>query len=128
MIVISIHFVIICDVLLWRTYETHPALSFKSRCDIARVHYCVCVWGVGILKIPTISTFPNAPWHDNHYLHGPRFCYFLFLSWTTTWGFEVLVCVIPIICQYLLAKYPMFPVFVVCNSHMYMNPAPYSSS
>jgi hypothetical protein len=45
MIVISIHFVIICDVLLWRTYETHLALSFKSRCDIARVHYCVCVWG-----------------------------------------------------------------------------------
>jgi hypothetical protein len=88
---------------------------------------CVCGGG-GILKIPTISTFPNAPWHDNHYLHGPRFCYFLFLSWTTTWGFEVLVCVIPIICQYLLAKYPMFPVFVVCNSHMYMNPAPYSSS
>jgi hypothetical protein len=30
---ISIHFVIICDVLLWRTYETHPALSFKSECD-----------------------------------------------------------------------------------------------
>jgi hypothetical protein len=27
---ISIHFVIICDVLHWRTYETHPALSFKS--------------------------------------------------------------------------------------------------
>jgi hypothetical protein len=30
---ISIHFVIICEVLLWRTYETHSALSFKSRCD-----------------------------------------------------------------------------------------------
>jgi hypothetical protein len=30
---ISIHFVIICDVLLWRTYETHPALSLKSGCD-----------------------------------------------------------------------------------------------
>jgi hypothetical protein len=30
---ISIHFVIICDVLLWCTYETHPALSLKSRCD-----------------------------------------------------------------------------------------------
>jgi hypothetical protein len=27
---ISIHFVIICDVLLWRIYETHPTLSFKS--------------------------------------------------------------------------------------------------
>jgi hypothetical protein len=30
---ISIHLVIICVVLLWRTYETHPALSLKSRCD-----------------------------------------------------------------------------------------------
>ena len=30
---ISIHFVIICVVLLWRTYETHPALSLKSECD-----------------------------------------------------------------------------------------------
>jgi hypothetical protein len=30
---ISIHSVIICVVLLWRTYETHPALSLKSGCD-----------------------------------------------------------------------------------------------
>jgi hypothetical protein len=30
---ISIHFVIICDVLLSRTYETHPTLSLKSGCD-----------------------------------------------------------------------------------------------
>jgi hypothetical protein len=30
---ISIHFVIICDVLIWRTYETHPTLSLKSGCD-----------------------------------------------------------------------------------------------
>jgi hypothetical protein len=30
---ISIYFVIICDVLLWRTYETRPALSLKSECD-----------------------------------------------------------------------------------------------
>jgi hypothetical protein len=50
---ISIHFVIICDVLLWRTYETHPALSLKSGCDI----------GVVINKVshlvgqPFISTF-----------------------------------------------------------------------
>jgi hypothetical protein len=33
---ISIHLVIICVVLLWRTYETHLALSLKSGCDI----YC----------------------------------------------------------------------------------------
>jgi hypothetical protein len=30
---ISIHYVIICDVLSWRTYETHPALSLKTGCD-----------------------------------------------------------------------------------------------
>jgi hypothetical protein len=30
---IPIHFVIICDVLLWRTYGTYPALSLKSGCD-----------------------------------------------------------------------------------------------
>jgi hypothetical protein len=32
-IFISIHFVITCVVLLWRTYETHPTLSLKSGCD-----------------------------------------------------------------------------------------------
>jgi hypothetical protein len=32
-IFISVHSVIICVVLPWRTYETHPALSFKSGCD-----------------------------------------------------------------------------------------------
>jgi hypothetical protein len=31
---ISIHSVIICEFLPWRTYETHPALSFNSGCDI----------------------------------------------------------------------------------------------
>jgi hypothetical protein len=31
---ISIHLVIVCVVLLWRTYETHPGLPLKSRCDI----------------------------------------------------------------------------------------------
>jgi hypothetical protein len=35
---ISIHFVIICVVLLWRTYETHLTLSLKSGCDTAEVH------------------------------------------------------------------------------------------
>jgi hypothetical protein len=30
---ISVHFVIICVVLLWRTYETLPALSLKSGCN-----------------------------------------------------------------------------------------------
>jgi hypothetical protein len=29
---ISIHFIIISDVLHWRTYEMHLALSLKSRC------------------------------------------------------------------------------------------------
>jgi hypothetical protein len=30
---ISIHLVIICVVLLWRTYKTHPSLPLKSGCD-----------------------------------------------------------------------------------------------
>jgi hypothetical protein len=30
---ISIHSVIMCVVLPWRTYEMHPALSLKSGCD-----------------------------------------------------------------------------------------------
>jgi hypothetical protein len=30
---ISIHFVVICDVLLWRTYEMLLTLSLKSGCD-----------------------------------------------------------------------------------------------
>jgi hypothetical protein len=30
---ISIHYIIICVVISWRTYETHPTLSFKSGCD-----------------------------------------------------------------------------------------------
>jgi hypothetical protein len=34
---ISILLVIICVVLLWRTYETHPTLSLKSRCDILTI-------------------------------------------------------------------------------------------
>jgi hypothetical protein len=36
---ISIHFVIICDDLPWRTYETHPALSFKSGCDTTQLEF-----------------------------------------------------------------------------------------
>jgi hypothetical protein len=34
----SIHLVIICVILLWHTYETHPALSLKSGCDSRREH------------------------------------------------------------------------------------------
>jgi hypothetical protein len=30
---ISIHLVIVCVVLLWHTYETHPGLLLKSGCD-----------------------------------------------------------------------------------------------
>jgi hypothetical protein len=30
---ISIHLVILCVVLIWRTYETHPALPPKSGCE-----------------------------------------------------------------------------------------------
>jgi hypothetical protein len=30
---ISMHYVIMCVVLPWRTYEMHPALSLKFGCD-----------------------------------------------------------------------------------------------
>jgi hypothetical protein len=38
---ISIHFVIICNVLLWHTYETHPTLSLKFGCDISPSKFSV---------------------------------------------------------------------------------------
>jgi hypothetical protein len=38
---ISMHSVIICVVLPWRTYETHPALSLKSGCDILDLNFFV---------------------------------------------------------------------------------------
>jgi hypothetical protein len=40
---ISIHFVIICGVLLWRTYETHPTLSLKFGCDRSRIRAMLTV-------------------------------------------------------------------------------------
>jgi hypothetical protein len=49
----SIHLVIICVVLLWRTYETHLALPLKSGCDIFRacVHLFVHVWCIVHLSL-----------------------------------------------------------------------------
>jgi hypothetical protein len=35
----SIHSIIICVVLLWRTYEMHPTLSLKSECDMYLLIY-----------------------------------------------------------------------------------------
>jgi hypothetical protein len=54
---ISLHFVIICVVLLWRTYVTHPALSLKSLCDTRSVSptappHLPCVMTCG----PSLST------------------------------------------------------------------------
>jgi hypothetical protein len=31
---ISIHLVIVCVLLLWHTYETHPGLPLKSGCNM----------------------------------------------------------------------------------------------
>jgi hypothetical protein len=39
---ICIHFVIICDVLLWRTYETHLTLPLKPGCD----KFCLCCYSL----------------------------------------------------------------------------------
>jgi hypothetical protein len=52
---ISIHFVIICDGLLWRTYETHPTFSLKSGCDKPPV-------SDGRVRALTSSLPPAAQW------------------------------------------------------------------
>jgi hypothetical protein len=50
---ISIHLVIICVVLLWRTYETHPTLPLKSRCDTPSLLIC---WSANInVSIATVT-------------------------------------------------------------------------
>jgi hypothetical protein len=39
---ISMHSIIMCVVLFWRTYEMHPALSLKFGCDSVPVwHFFV---------------------------------------------------------------------------------------
>jgi hypothetical protein len=48
---ISIHFVIIYVVLLWRTYETHPALSLKSGCDKEWFFLNARIWSFGFYVI-----------------------------------------------------------------------------
>jgi hypothetical protein len=54
-IFISTHFDIICDVLLWRTYETHPAVSLKSGCDT------VVVW---LVSGPSLLASPCNYWRE----------------------------------------------------------------
>jgi hypothetical protein len=50
---ISIHLVIIYVVLLWRTYETHPALPLKSGCDTPSLLIC---WSANInVSITTVT-------------------------------------------------------------------------
>jgi hypothetical protein len=57
---ISIHFVIICDVLLWRTYEMHPALSLKSGCDSMSGRSIILAQATtGEIILKGISTAPN---------------------------------------------------------------------
>jgi hypothetical protein len=53
---ISIHFVIICVVLLWPTYETQPALSLKSGCDSSGVGQ---TGGSASSHTPVSSIMPN---------------------------------------------------------------------
>jgi hypothetical protein len=54
---ISIHLVIICVVLLWRTYDTHSGLPLKSRCDslqIAQGQHCLLPSATWITLSPCI--------------------------------------------------------------------------
>jgi hypothetical protein len=75
---ISIHFVIICDVLSWRTYETHLALSFKSGCDkrgpstVYRICATARKWLVTINTTPTISIHVTQAFQLSHSLHRAR--------------------------------------------------------
>jgi hypothetical protein len=60
---ISRYSIIICVVLSWRTYETHPALSFKCGCDITGVFQTwrslrvKSGWVIGCLTRPTIMWY-----------------------------------------------------------------------
>jgi hypothetical protein len=42
-IFISIHWVIVCVGLLWRTYEMHPGLPLKSGCDRSGIRWMLTV-------------------------------------------------------------------------------------
>ena len=56
---ISMHSVIICVVLPWRTYEMHPALSLKSGCDTGSPNF-EQFSGLLTSKFPTsTSTSPS---------------------------------------------------------------------
>jgi hypothetical protein len=46
---ISMHSVIMCVVLPWRTYEMHPDLSLKSGCDIQSAYQSM--FGIDLLQI-----------------------------------------------------------------------------
>jgi hypothetical protein len=82
---ISIHFVIIYDVLLWRTYETRPALSLKSGCDRranfgARECNGACsgdnsgapTAGTALAPAPALGTAACLPWHGSESDVGRR--------------------------------------------------------
>jgi hypothetical protein len=64
---ISIHFVIICDDLPWRTYKTNPALSFKSGCDTLSHHLLSRTMHFTMEDPPSIvrrkSILPNMLYH-----------------------------------------------------------------
>jgi hypothetical protein len=59
--IISIHFVIICDVLLWRTYEIHLTLSLKSGCDMHQASCLPVVWVYLVTVLVDHTTILNLP-------------------------------------------------------------------
>jgi hypothetical protein len=66
---ISIHYVIICVVLLWCTYEMHPTLSLKSGCDRS-----------GIRGMLTVGR--NLDRNGQNPYQLILFWFFLYLSWS----------------------------------------------
>jgi hypothetical protein len=63
---ISMQSVIICVVLPWRTYETHPALSFKSGCDRSDIRGMLTV---GRNLDRNGQTLTYLPYSDSFYTH-----------------------------------------------------------
>jgi hypothetical protein len=73
---VSIHWVIICVDLIWRTYETHPGLALKSGCDRS-----------GIRRMLTVARNLDRTGQNPTYLS--LLWFFLYFSWSflTFWLF-----------------------------------------
>jgi hypothetical protein len=63
---ISMHYVIMCVVLPWRTYEMHPDLLFKSGCDRSGIRGMLIV---GRNLDRNGQTLTYIPYYDSFYTY-----------------------------------------------------------